>query len=168
MTPCYQSRGKAGDASTFLLSVALKSRILSAFLALCLLVVGRHWGGPTSHPGGVSPCSQCCSASITGAGCPLHPCRCSSQQWSWLRSSLLPCWGAGGFFFFHYYCSFLSFLIFAESTKTVMIYLLARRAEACRQQQISGGTRVHLEQGHGHRTLPAEGCCTWGLCLPTG
>lgn len=53
-----------------------------------------------------------------------------------------------------------SFLLKAQ--KLVMIYLLAQRAEAGRQPQISGGTRVRLELGHGRRTL-----CP-GPCLPGG
>jgi len=168
MIPHYQSRGKARATSTRLLSNALKPRIISAFLVLCLLVGG--WGGSHIPPREVSRCSQCCSASVMGAGCPLHPSWCRSQHQPRLHSSLLPCWGGWGgrrIFFIIIPPSFpFSFLLKAQ--KLVMIYLLAPWTEACRQSQISSGTRVHLEQGHGRRTLPAQGRCTRGLCFPWG
>lgn len=71
------------------------------------------------------------SASVTGAGCSLHPARCSGGHGSTAVYYL-----AGGRRIFFYYSSFL-FLLKAQ--KLVMIYLLAEGARAAGSRKSAVG-----------------------------
>lgn len=156
MSPHHQSPGNAGDASAFSLATALKPSMLLDFPALCS-VMGVAPGGPTPHPRGPTLLSV-----LQSIQNPPHPSWGCSWRQSRLHSSLLPYWGAGGFFIIIPASFPFSFLLKAQ--KLVMIYLLTQRAEVHRQPQISGGTRVRLEQGHGCRMLCPGTVSPPGVC----
>lgn len=91
---------------------ATETQGMEAFVAPCLPVPGWHWGG--SHP---ALSTAVFLWLITSAGCP--PGAAARVKYSSAAVYSLAGGGLHDFYLFIYFNStFLSFLIFAESTKT--------------------------------------------------